>query len=329
MYLKTYKKNNIFLIITILLLSLFLTACNNNQSGSKDKNIEEEVSDNNQISRIVTDHIGREVELPNTVERPIALTANLIEGLYNIGLEPVATVDNYNIREEAKELPSVGLQGNINIEVIYSVNPDLIIAHSRHQSNLISSLEETGIPVFVYDAGKAGTSPLYDSARFLGELLNRNEEAENYVKSVETYAAELKDKIAEKTNFKTALLIQDGDTITAAHPSTGYGGILTSLGLENIVPLDMAGSSSETFVSFDIESIIKADPDIILIRPSSNDKELAKIRLETYLNDPMWSSLSAVENGNIKFLPFRMHPSRATAEDIFTMGANTILSMVE
>lgn len=317
------KNSKIVVVISLLLLLSFtFVGC-----SSSNQTVENE--ENNVIANVVTDHIGREVEIPENVERPIALTANLIEGLYSIGLEPVATVDNYNIREEAKELPSVGLQGNINIETIYAVNPDLIIAHSVHQGNLISSLEETGIPVFVYDAAKVGDSSLYDSARFLGELLNRKEEAENYVKSVEVHAADLKEKIANQTPLKTVVLLQDGDSITAAHPATGYGGVLKSLGLENIIPEDMPGASSETFVAYDIESIIAANPDIILIRPASNDQEQTKARLQMYLNDPMWSQLTAVQNGNIKFLPFRMHPGRASAKEMFNMATNTILSMVE
>ncbi len=289
---------------------------------------EEEAAEGEQeeSGKIVTDHMGREVEIPQEIKRPVALTANLMEGLYIIGLEPVATVDNYRIRKEADELPKLGVQGNINVEAIYAVEPDFIVAHYRHQGQLVDALEEIGVPLFVLDPAQVGDAPLYDSALFLGKLLDREEAALAFVEEVEELAEALKEQIREETEIRTGLILEDGDSIRAAQTASGIGAILTGLGLENIVQEDMPGAGQQTFVPFDIEAIVAADPDVILIRPAGSDKEKNKQRLATYVEDPMWAELSAVKNGNIHMLPFRLHPGRATVDEMYQMAADVILS---
>lgn len=273
----------------------------------------------------LVDHMGREVTIQLPIQRPVALTANLMEALYIAGFEPVATVDNYRIRAEAQSLPSLGLQANINIEMIYAVEPDLILAHSRHQGQIVSALESTGVAVFVVDPAQVGDAPLYDTALFVGQLLDRDKEVQGFVIEAEATAAKWREKIRLETDIRTGLIIQDGDTIRAAQTRSGLGAILTGLGISNIVPDDMPGSSQDTFVSFDIETILAADPDVILIRPTSNDSQHNKRRLASYLDNPLWAGLTAVQNGRVFMLPFRLHPGRATVPEMYEMAAQVIL----
>ncbi len=274
---------------------------------------------------ILIDHMGREVHIQHPIQRPVALTANFMEALYMIGIDPVATVDNYQIRSEAQGLPSLGMQANINIEMIYAVEPDLILAHSRHQGQLVSALEGTGFPVYVIDSSKVGDAPLYDTALFVGRLLGREEEALSFVEEVEVITGRWKDQIRLETNIRTGLILEDGESIRAAQTGSGLGAILTGLGISNIVPDDMPGSSQDTFVSFDIETILAADPDIILIRPTSNDHQHNAQRLSSYLENPLWAGLTALQSGRIYMLPFRLHPGRATVPEMYEMAAKIIL----
>ncbi len=274
---------------------------------------------------ILIDHLGREVQIQHPIQRPVALTANLMEALYIIGLKPVATVNNYQIREEAQGLPRLGMQANINIEMIYAVEPDLILVHSRHQGQLVPALENTGFPVYVVNPAQVGDAPLYDTALFVGRLLGREEEVLSFVSEVETTARQWKDRIRVETNIRTGLIIEDGDSIQAAQTGSGLGAILTGLGIINIVPDDMPGSSQDTFISFDIETILAADPDIILIRPTSNDEQHNAHRLTSYLENPLWVGLTAIQTGRVRMLPFRAHPGRATVPEMYEMAARIIL----
>jgi iron complex transport system substrate-binding protein len=241
----------------------------------------------------------------------------------------VAKVDEYKIREEGMNLPSVGQSKNINIEAIYEVNPDLILAHSRNHGDIVKALEETGFPVYYFDPAKNQKLSDNDVLMFLAELIGKEEEAQQYIDDLNAFSAEYAKKIAEKTDIKTGVIINDGDTVKAAQKASGFGAVLEALGIENIVPDDLPGAATASFVNFDVETILEKNPDIVLIMAASNDKEQNKALLQKYINDPKWAGLDAVKNGRVMILPFKVNPNRSSRQDMIRITAETILSSVK
>jgi iron complex transport system substrate-binding protein len=117
----------------------------------------------------------------------------------------------------------------------------------------------------------------------------------------------------------------------AAQSFCFWGRLLAYLGLENIVPEKVASSSKSGFVAFDIETIIQADPDIILIlqpgfRSSSTatssitEEEL----LAMYCDDPMWQGLTAVQEGHIVIVPINVSTGKMNILDALQTTAELV-----
>lgn len=276
--------------------------------------------------KIVKDHMGKTVKIPTKPKRIIALNPSIMEGLYELGMEPIAKVDEYKIREIGKKLPSVGSQTNINIESIYKLNPDIIIANSRNHGNIQNLLRETGAAVYMYNPSKLGKQPFYDIPLFLGELFGHEKQAEEYVKNLNIISSNYKEKISKNKNIESGIIIENIENIRVYQKATGYGTIMESLGIDNIVPDDMLGSSKEAAVNFSLESIYKLNPDLILITAPVNKPEINQKIIETIKNDSQWKNLKAVKNNNVKVLPFKLHPGRGKKEDLIKMMAESILS---
>ncbi len=259
------KKAAAFVLVVIMLLAVF-SGCGKQQvastSGSSDASINQSTAEKDgsqaieQESKTVVDDLGREVTIPAKPQRILALVSARMEDLFNLGITPVGKVDEYKIRQEGIDLPSVGSATNINIEAIYQLKPDLIIAHSRNQGSIAEALEETGFPVYYFDPVVDAETSEDDVLMFLADLLGKKEEAEAYVSQINAFAEDYKEQIAAQTDIKTAVIIKDGDTITAAQTASGFGSVLTALGLENVVPEGLPGSGTSTFVAFDIETIM-------------------------------------------------------------------------
>jgi len=279
--------------------------------------------------KTVTDDLGREVTIPVKPERILALNSARIEELFSLGVTPVAKVDEYKIREEGMNLPSVGQSKNINIEAIYEVKPDLILAHSRNHGDIVKALEETGFPVYYFDPAKNQQLSDNDVLMFLAELIGKEKEAQQYIDELNAFSAEYAKKIAEQTDIKTGVIINDGDTVKAAQKASGFGAVLEALGIENIVPDDLPGAATASFVNFDVETILEKNPDIVLIMAGSNDKEQNKALLQKYVNDPKWAGMDAVKNGRVMILPFKVNPNRSSRQDMIRITAETILSSVK
>ncbi len=272
-----------------------------------------------------TDHAGQEVDIPEFHDAVVALNPLLMEGLFALGITPLGKVDEYRIRKEGVDLPSVGTQPNVDVESIYKLNPSLVIGHIRFHGNIAKTLRENGIAVYLVDPAKMGDNPMMDSVMFLGKLLRREAAAQEYADRTDDIAEKLRERIMAETNIRSAIILQDGDRIAAAQNATAYGSILRALGIRNILPEGIPGSNRESFVDFDIETIVSSDPDVVLIVPSSDDEERNRATVEKYTKDSLWTGIKAVRNGMVLILPFKVNPGRGTAEELLRLSAGTLL----
>ncbi len=256
------SKRRIFLAIIVALSLLVAAGCGSNvvdnENGFSD-------TDNNSEIHVVKDDLGREVEIPEQPRRVLALNSAMMEMIFELGITPVGKVSEYIIpRPEAEGLPEVSFENSPNIETINKLAPDLIIAHVSNHGQIQDALEATGAAVFYIDPSKA-EDQLIGRVVLIGEVLNRQKEAAGYMQKIQEKGDELREKFANSP-VKTALLIQGGSqTVRAAQSFCFWGRLLSFLGLENIVPEEVAKTTKAGFVNFDIETVIEKDPDALFI----------------------------------------------------------------
>lgn len=326
-----------FLMAAVMILSLGLIGCSQNtpveatvsssstSASSTPTSVAPSSEQPKESNNTVTDELGREVTIPENPEKILALTSTTMQALFNIGITPVGKVEEYKVSEEGKALPSVGMTNNINIESIYALKPDLIIASSRFHAALKEELEKSGAVVYYFDPDKVGDIPLIEVTPYIGKLVGKEDIGAKYQQAVYDTANKLKQKISDATGIKTGIIIQDGDSIVAAQSASGYGSMLSLLGIENIVPDDLPNAKKASFVPFDIETILAKNPDLVFIVTSSKDADSNKAILQKYKNDPQWATLNAVKNNRLLILPFSVNPNRSTPENMVKATAEAIL----
>ncbi len=318
------NKNVVVALVTVLVLSLGLVGCNGD-SQVQSTNLSADQPADMQTKNTVKDELGREVTIPENPERVLALTSAVMQALFNIDITPVGKVNDYKVTEEGMALPSIGTASSVNIESVYVLQPDLIIASSRFHSGLEEELEKTGAVVYYFDPDKVGDISVVEVTGYIGKLLGKEDVAEQYVQSVFTVADEFKEKIASETDIKTGIVIQDGDAIVAAQNASSYGSMLKLLGIDNIVPDNLPNAKKSSFVPFDVETILASNPDLVFIMTSSKDAENNKTILEKFKSDPQWAGLDAVKKNRLLILPFSVNPNRSTPEEMVKVTAEAIL----
>ncbi len=152
-------------------------------------------------SATVTDTVGREVSLPDRIERVVCLGPGALRLLsYVDGVKRLVGVEELEKREsggrpyrlaypEIASLPSVGPGGpesinkKPNLEAILSVSPQVIFV-TYMEAPLADEVQRTlGTPVVVLSYGRFATfdETIYDSFRVLGTILGQRERAEEIV----------------------------------------------------------------------------------------------------------------------------------------------------
>lgn len=258
-------------------------------------------------AREITDMAGRQVKLPERIERIYAaqpythvlaymLAPDMLLGHLSIFGEEQSRF----VRPEARDLPLLGgAPGSgrpVNMETVLAAHPDLVLMKGNKQSNITRSSEKftkLGLPVVFVDLETIDDYPA--ALEFFGRLIGREGLAERLARyarqtlvevdrtlasipegqRVRVYYAESADGLSTECDqsFHTDAIKRAGGTIV--HHCL----LKTHMGLEKV----------------SLEQIIAYDPDIIV----SNDPRFAAMAH----NNPRWSGIRAVAKGQILTVP--------------------------
>src|SRR5919206_4714819 len=111
-------------------------------------------------------------------ERIICLTEETTETLYLLGQgHRVVGVSGYTVRPpEARQKPRVSAFINANFDKIAALRPDLVLAFSDLQADLVSELVKRGMNVVVFN--QRSVAEILQMIRMLGGLIGCQSRAE-------------------------------------------------------------------------------------------------------------------------------------------------------
>lgn len=145
-----------------------------------------------------TDDTGLQVTLDAPPQRIISLAPHTTELLFSLELGPrvVGVAEYSDYPPQALNLPRVGRHDSFNLEKIFALKPDLILAWaSGNGSDIIDRLNDFGFPVFVLEPDTLTAVP--DALIRLGKLTGTEtvarQKADDYLKKLkrltDTYSA--------------------------------------------------------------------------------------------------------------------------------------------
>ena len=232
----------------------------------------------------IVDDYGRDVTVPQPVERIISLAPSNTEILFALGLDDkVVGVDQAsNYPPEAQDKTIVGgYFGGYNLEVITVLDPQLILASSINSYELIGNLENRSFAVVVLDA--SDIDGVFHDIELVGSITDADAEAEELVSNltarVETIAGLM---LGVET---PSVYIELDSTLWTYGPGTFGDDLLDLAGGENI-----AGSMGSPWVQLDEEFVVTSSPDIIIT---------VFTPVEEIKSRPGWSDISAIQNDKV------------------------------
>jgi len=235
----------------------------------------------------VTDDAGRLIELAKPAQRVISLSPHITELIYAVGGDEkiIAAVDFSNYPEKAKKLPRVGSGYQLDIEVIISLKPDLIIAwRSGNSRDQLARLENLGLKV--YYSEPEVIADIAKNLRDIGKLLTSstmaNKKADEFMLGID----QLKEKYksAKKVSVFYQVWNQPIFTVNRQHIISH---IIELCGGENIFK-ELNVISPQV----DIESIIQRNPSVIIAGVGEGRTDW----LSEWLR---WPNIDAVKNQRI------------------------------
>src|SRR5215467_5900985 len=119
-------------------------------------------------------------------ERIVCLTEETVETLYLLGEQHrIVGISGYVVRppQARREKPRVSAFTSANVDKILALRPDLVLAFSDLQANIVADLIRRGLNVHAFN--QRTIAEIFDMIRMLGAIVNAGGRAEKLVAMLE------------------------------------------------------------------------------------------------------------------------------------------------
>ncbi|MFV0301331.1 MAG: ABC transporter substrate-binding protein [Paracoccus sp. (in: a-proteobacteria)] len=275
--------------------------------------------------RVLTDQLGREVTLPDTISRAVVLQHHSLDTVVQLDAQDqvVGVLQNWERRlgkgfarlaPELADLSTPGDLTEVNLEELLALDPDVVIVTHYAPQDMTDQIADTGIPI-VYigfvdipesergkrdpvlsDEKAAYTDGLLGAVTLIGEIFGKQDNA-----------AALNSEIMKNRAIieaRTANLPDDQrTTIYMANPDMNtYGaGKYTGAVMELAGGLNVA-REVQGYFKVEMEQVLVWAPEMIVVQ-DRYPEVMDQIR-----NDLAWATIPAVETGRIFMTPEYVKP---------------------
>lgn len=307
------KSALILLMIIVTLSSLFaFSACDKDKDTANGKT--------------VTDLLGREVTVPEKINRVVCIGAGSLR-LYTyvgdlsklVGVEDVdrdgtgvgatLSIRPYKMvnKDLFNSLPSCGMggpQGSPEAEKILALNPDIVFSLYTSDKAAMDDLQQKiGKPVVVLSYGKteAFDENVKKSIALLGDILNRKERANellSFISDTENYLSSIGEGIDNSKKATVYLGCQSNYGTHGIESSSANYSIFDVSKIRNVLD-EYVGKTGETFKGYqksvDWEILVEMNPDRIILDAGG----LEHLKTQLKEKPEIFNRLSAFQNGEI------------------------------
>lgn len=271
--------------------------------------------------RTITDQTGRQVTLPDRVNRVVVLqhqTLNLLVQL-NAADDVVGVMSSWKkqlgpafarFMPAIDGLPTPGDLTQVNIESLLALHPQVVFVANYAPQAMIQQIQNAGVPVVAVslrqdaegeqnkmnpsmaDEEQAYNEGLKQGIRLIGEVVDRNAQAEELIRYAFSARAQANAPVAD---------IPDGRRVRVymANPDLNtYGsGKYTGLMMKHAGALNVAAASVKGARQVSLEQVLQWNPEVIFVQ--DRYPEVVK----QIIADPQWQRIDAVKNHRVWLMP--------------------------
>lgn len=262
---------NLIAVVTACLVAVNLLACSSPPNPT------------NQDTNIV--QVQTPVLLANRVVSLTPLGADLIYNLDQSKLlaVPVGRYTDVIAKEKFAKLPRIGGRGNINLEKVVALKPDLVIGSETFHSQALNRLRELGINTVSYE-----TRSWEDLKKITEDLAVRiGADPKPILAKYESFVSRISD------NGKSVLVLVSTQPTLSPNKNSWSGDLLEKFQYKNVTG-DLQGNSRfKGYLTLSQEKILATNPDKIFIMESDT------VNPDSFKKLPFWNKLQATQNNQV------------------------------
>ncbi|MGE7778780.1 helical backbone metal receptor [Peribacillus sp. NPDC097264] len=302
-----------FMLVMGLMVGILVGCSDASQDGTgENQSTKQAVNQGFPLS--LQDAVGNQVTIEQKPEKIVSLIPSNTEAVFALGSgeKVIGVSENDNYPEETKDIQKIGGM-EIDTEMILALQPDIVLAHeSAHNSKEgIQQLKDAGIPVLIVNDAK-NFKEVYTSIEMIGTAIGELDKAKEIVKTMQNKLEKIKEKAkAIKSEDRKSVFVEVSPSPEIY--TTGKNTFMDEM--LDIISADNVAGELDGWVKLDEESMIAANPDVIITTYGY------------YTGDPVkevtgrngWADIQAVKNDEV----FDVH------SDIVTRSGPRLIEGVE
>jgi iron complex transport system substrate-binding protein len=227
----------------------------------------------------------------NPPERIVCLTAETAEILYALSAgDRVVGISGYTTwPPEARSKPKVGGYTTVRLDKVLGLKPDLVLAYSDLQADVVRDLIRGGVTVVTFN--QRSLVEILQAVQMIGSMIGKQADALRLVAMMEAAFGQVRASAAGISRRPRVYFEEWDDPLISG--IRWVGELIDLAGGKDIFPeLREGRTASERVVRS--EEVIRRDPEIIVASWCGK-----KVRPERIAQRTGWDAITAVKNGRI------------------------------
>jgi iron complex transport system substrate-binding protein len=270
--------------------------------------------------RVVTDQIGREVHVPDHVNRVVILQHQTL----NIAVQLDAMDKVVGVLDEWKKqlgqryvrlaptLPDLAMPGGltkVNIEELLTLKPDVVFVTNYAPADMVKQIEDAGLAVVaislldvppeeavkmnpsVKDEPAAIDAGFAAGVRLIADILDRKDKGEAMIAVTKKSRALVAERLADIPEDKRVAVYMANPELSTYGRGKYTGLMMERAGARNVAS-EIAGFKQVT-----MEDVLKWNPSVIFVQ------ERYPAVVDEIKTTASWQTIDAVKNGRIYLMP--------------------------
>ncbi|TVY10710.1 ABC transporter substrate-binding protein [Paenibacillus cremeus] len=287
------------LIAIMMMLSVLLAACGSKaeapQAAAPAKN---GTAANADAPRKIKHAMG-ETEVPAHPQRVVILTMEGTETLLALGVKPVGAVNSAygdpwfdHIKPQLTGVQALGGESQVNLELIASLKPDLILGNKMRQEKIYPQLSAIAPTVFAETLRGEWKS----NFSLFADALNKKAEGDKVIADYDKRIEDFKKKAGDQLKDKVAVVRFMADKTRFYYGDMFTGAIFKQIGMPRSDPK----SDEKAFDDITKERLpeLEAADRVFYFTYDTGDGKGTK-QEQAWMNDPLWKNLKVAKTNKV------------------------------
>ncbi|MFS0918057.1 helical backbone metal receptor [Brevibacillus sp. 179-C 1.1 NHS] len=240
-------------------------------------------------------------QFKNHSTKVVTVSVAITEILNELGVTPVGVpTTSSKLPAALDNVPRIGTSHQPDLEQVAKLQPDVILGPTSIKASIDKKFKPASLPTAYLPVDSLDELKL--STVVLGRLFKQEEKATAFLQSIADKEKTIIEGIKGKTAPKVLFLFGSAEALMVMNENTFVGSLARNLGASNVAS-DVL-HQTETYVPLNMESIVAANPDVILLVAHGDPSAVTKKFEEDVKKNGAWEKMNAFKNGKMKALDY-------------------------